>query len=310
MNREESGDHEMSGNHGPNGFECWGIYRELAHSPGREADDAEILRATARRLEDKGFRVSLRTAEEVAGSAEEPPPFLFVMCERLEILRRLEAWGERGACQVNSASAIRNTYRDRMLPIFQHNRVSFPASVIVETSSPLPDGPAFAHGSEACWIKRGDVHATGPGDVVFAPDPRTAGRALNEMAKRGIEKALLQEHVPGDLIKFYGVGDVGHRAPGNGADGGWFEWFYHRDQRLAGHAFDPADLSAAASRAAASLGLEIFGGDAIATRDGRVVVIDLNAWPSFALYRETASERIAAYLAARFRGHVEIGVME
>ena len=26
---------------------CWGVYRELAHSPGRETDDAEILRATA-----------------------------------------------------------------------------------------------------------------------------------------------------------------------------------------------------------------------------------------------------------------------
>ena len=300
----------MSEDNAGNGLACWGIYRELAHSPGRETDDAEILRATARLLEGKGFRVSLRTAEEISGSEEDPPPFLFVMCERLEILRELESWGERGVCQVNSASAIRNTYRDRMLPLFRHNRVPFPASVIVETSSPLPDGPAFAHGSEGCWIKRGDVHATGPGDVVFAPDPTTAVRALKEMSGRGIPKALLQAHVPGDLIKFYGVGDIGHRAPDNGPNGAWFEWFYHRDQRLEGHAFDPADLSAAASRAAASRGLEVFGGDAIATRGGRVVVIDLNAWPSFALYRETASERIASYLAARFWGHVEIGVME
>jgi hypothetical protein len=301
----------MSLDNAADGLECWGIYRELAHSPGRETDDAEILRATARRLEGQGFRVSLRTAEEVAASPEEPPPFLFVMCERLEILRRLEGSRERGACQVNSASAIRNTYRDRMLPLFQHNRVPFPASVIVETSSPLLDGPAFSHGSEGCWIKRGDVHATDPADVVFAPDPRTAARALKDLAGRGIGKALLQAHVAGDLIKFYGVGDVGHRPPGREPDGGgWFEWFYHRDQRLERHAFHPADLTAAASRAAASLGLEVFGGDAIATRDGRVFVIDLNAWPSFALYRETASERIATYLAARFRRHVSIGVAE
>jgi glutathione synthase/RimK-type ligase-like ATP-grasp enzyme len=301
----------MRGDGSVNGFECWGIYRELAHSPGRETDDAEILRATARQLEERGFRVSLRTAEEIAASSEEPPPFLFVMCERLEILRRLESASERGVCQVNSASAIRNTYRDRMLPLFQHNRVPFPASVIVETSSPLPDGPAFPHGSEGCWIKRGDVHATQAGDVVFAPDPRTAARGLKELAGRGIANALIQAHVPGDLIKFYGVGDVGHRAPGDRSDGGaWFEWFYHRDQRLEKHPFNPADLAAAASRAAASLGLEVFGGDAIATRDGRVFVIDLNAWPSFALYRETASEKIASYLAARFRGHVAIGVTE
>src|SRR5213078_4000923 len=130
----------MSADSAASGFECWGIYRELAHSPGRETDDAEILRATARRLEGKGFRVSLRTAEEIAATAEDPPPFLFVMCERLEILRRLESWAERG-----------------------------------------------------------DVHATGQEDVVFAPDQRTAARELKEIAARGIAKALLQAHVPGDL---------------------------------------------------------------------------------------------------------------
>ena len=32
--------------------QCWGIYRELAHSPGRETDDAEILRATAARARE------------------------------------------------------------------------------------------------------------------------------------------------------------------------------------------------------------------------------------------------------------------
>jgi hypothetical protein len=290
---------------------CWGIYRELAHSPGRETDDALILRATAERLEGKGFRVSLKTAEEASESDEAPPAFLFVMCERLEILRRLGRWQERGVCQVNSASAIRNTYRDRMLPLFLNSRVPFPASVIVETTSPLPEGDAFPAGLGGCWIKRGDVHATREGDVVFAADPTTAVRALRELAGRGIETALLQAHVPGDLIKFYGVGDVGHSALSEEQNGGgWFEWFYHRDQKLEGHAFDPAHLAAAASRAAASLGLEVFGGDAIATREGRVVLIDLNAWPSFALYRETASERIASYLAARFRGHVAIGVAE
>ncbi len=289
----------------------WGIYRELAHSPGRESDDAEILRATARKLEERGFRVDLKTAEEVAGSAEEPPAFLFVMCERLEILARLERWQRLGVCQINSASAIRNTYRDRMLPLFERNRVPFPASVLVPTALRIPSEKAFREAPTGCWVKRGDVHSTQPGDVVFAPDPESLARALEAMAGRGIERAVLQEHVPGDLIKFYGVGDVGDRRATEGEDsGGWFQWFYHRDQKLEGHPFDVTALAAAASRAAAALGLEVFGGDAIATRDGRMYVIDLNAWPSFALYRDTASERIGSYLAARFRGHVEIGVPE
>jgi hypothetical protein len=288
----------------------WGIYRELAHSPGRETDDARILEATARRLEEKGFHVSLKTAEDAAASAGEPPPFLFVMCERLEILGLLERWQQqRGVCQINSASAIRNTYRDRMLPLFEKNRVPFPASVLVPTSLPIASQPHFHESSTGCWVKRGDVHATQEGDVIFAPDPAALARILSAMAARGIERALIQEHVPGDLIKFYGVGEVDPAVRGENG-GGWFQWFYHRDQRLQGHHFDPKELATVVSRAAAALGLEVFGGDAIATREGRLVIIDLNAWPSFALYRDVASERIASYLAARFRKHVEIGVPE
>jgi hypothetical protein len=288
---------------------CWGIHRELAHSPGRETDDAEILRATAGKLETRGFRVTLKTAEEILDSGEEPPAFLFVMCERLGILGLLEGWRERGVCQVNSAGAVRNTYRDRMLPLFERNRVPFPASVLVPTELPIPREAAFQESPTGCWVKRGDVHATEAKDVVFAPDPAVLAGTLSEMKGRGIERAVLQEHVPGDLIKFYGVGEVDPRGRTENG-GGWFQWFYHHDQVLEGHPLDPKDLAAAASRAAAALGLEVYGGDAIATRDGRLVVIDVNAWPSFALYREEASERIAAYLAARFRGHVEVGVEE
>jgi hypothetical protein len=112
---------------------------------------------------------------------------------------------------------------------------------------------------------------------------------------------VLQEHVPGDLIKFYGVaGEPEASAPA------WFQWFYHRDQVLANHPFDADALSVLVGRAAAALGLEVFGGDAIAGPDGRLVLIDLNAWPSFALYRAVAAPRIAEALAARFRK--EVGV--
>jgi glutathione synthase/RimK-type ligase-like ATP-grasp enzyme len=60
-----------------------------------------------------------------------------------------------------------------------------------------------------------------------------------------------------------------------------------------------ADL---ARQAASALGLEIYGGDAIVSEGGAMTIIDLNAWPSFALYREEAAERIASYLAERFLG--------
>ena len=48
-----------------NDSHCWGIFREEAHSPGRESDDTEILRLTAKGLEAKGFQVDLKTPDEL-----------------------------------------------------------------------------------------------------------------------------------------------------------------------------------------------------------------------------------------------------
>ncbi|HKA37308.1 MAG TPA: hypothetical protein VKH43_10850 [Thermoanaerobaculia bacterium] len=293
----------------PDSRACWAIYRELAHSPGRETDDALILRATAEKLAPMGFAVELKTAEEVSEFDPEPPPFLFVMCERLPILDRIEEWERAGSCVVNTPAAIRNTYRDKTVLLFEKFRVPFPASVMVPTSLPIPREAEFRESPAGCWVKRGDVHATEPHDVVYAPDPAGLRDALGGMLERGIPRALVQEHIAGDLIKYYGVGEVDPEVPRDNG-GGWFQWFYHRGQDLKGYAFDPAELASAASRAAAALGLEVFGGDAIATPEGRIVIIDLNAWPSFALYRDTASEQIASYLAARYRRHVEVGVQE
>ncbi|MCA1582145.1 MAG: hypothetical protein LC796_12310 [Acidobacteria bacterium] len=283
---------------------AWGIYRELVHSPGRETDDALILRAVAGCLERQGFSVSLTTAEELTGGGKERPESLFVMCERLPVLERLAGWEAEGACVLNRPAGVRNTYRDRTAAIFAREGVRFPASVLVSTSERPPLGPGDAIDLGGLWIKRGDVHATEEGDVLRPPDTAAALLALRDFSRRGVARALLQEHVPGDLVKFYGVA-----APEPGAPA-WFEWFYHRDQDLENHPFDPAALRRAAEGAAGALELDVWGGDAIVPPGGDPVVIDLNAWPSFALFRETAAARIAAFLAARFRSHVRTGVTE
>ena len=271
---------------------CWGIFREPAHSPGREVDDAEILRLTAKHLERKGFEVALRSPDELGGASEQPPPFIFLMCERREILHRLTQWEREGVRHVNTPRAVLNTYRERMVALFRKADVPFPRSRLVPTVR------AEREWSGPIWVKRADVHNTQDGDVVFADTEHTFQETLGGLAQRGIPRAVVQEHVEGDLVKFYGVGT----AAGSDGAGAWFCWFYHKDQRLAGHPFDPDRLATIARQAAAALGLEVFGGDAIAPREGPLVLIDLNAWPSFALYREEASARIADYLEARFRG--------
>ncbi|HKD18656.1 MAG TPA: hypothetical protein VKG23_12380 [Thermoanaerobaculia bacterium] len=271
--------------------QCWGIYRELAHSPGRETDDAEILRATARALEGLGLSVALKSTDELpeAGDVEAVPPYLFVMCERIAVVEKLAAWERRGARVVNRPSGIRNTDRERTIALFSKHSVPYPHSVLVDTA-------ASAAFRGACWVKRGDVHATEAGDVSFAGDTAALAANLARLSERGIAHAVVQDHVPGDLIKFYGVAGVN----GERDRPSWFQWFYHRDQKLENHAFDPEDLAGATALAAHALGLDVYGGDAIVSPGGRISVIDLNAWPSFALFRPVAATHIAALLAARF----------
>ncbi len=277
---------------------CWGVYRELAHSPGRETDDAMILRATAAELEARGFDVELKSPDELPEAEDfaAAPPFLFVMCERVPTVERLATWQRRGVRIVNRPEGIRNTDRERTLAHFAREAVTFPETVLVRTGGATPAGPGFP-----CWIKRGDVHATQEGDVSFAADSAALSEALARLATRGIATAVVQKHVPGDLIKFYGVAGDGAGAPLF-----WFQWFYHREQKLVGYTFDPEALRALVGRGAGALGLEVFGGDAIVGPSGEPVLIDLNAWPSFALFRPVAAAAIAQCLAACFRK--EVGV--
>lgn len=269
---------------------CWGIYREADHSPARQDDDAAILRATAAALGERGFEVRLRAPHQADEALAQPGGRIFAMCEQPEILdalQRAESAGT-GAVVVNSTESVRNTYRRRMIETFERAGVQAPRSRIaaIDPGTPPPALPV--------WIKRQDFHATESDDVLFADSEATWRSALASFAARCMPFVVVQDHVGGDLIKFYGV-----RSPSD-TEARWFVWFYHRNQTLAGHAFDEAALRRQANAAAAALGLEIFGGDAIINDDGRSLIIDINAWPSFALYREAAAGAIADHLTARF----------
>ena len=269
---------------------CWGIFRESAHSPGRETDDTEILRLTGKHLEARGFRVVIQSPEDIAGLPAERPRGVFMMCEQLAILAHLRELAARGVPHVNTPQAVLNTYRDRMIALLDEAAVSFVPSRLVTTAG------VEEVGALPLWVKRADVHNTQDGDVTFAATPDAVRAALAGLAARGMRQAVLQPHVAGDLVKFYGIGGNA-RADGTPA---WFRWFYHKNQTLAGHPLDPVALGRAVRRAAAAMGLEVYGGDAIVTATGAIVLIDVNAWPSFALYRDEASAAIAEHLARRF----------
>jgi hypothetical protein len=269
------------------GLTCVGVLREPAHSPGRVEDDAAIMRRVGEALAERGFSVELVAADALT---EAPSANVFVMCERGTVLDRLAAMEKAGSIVVNAPGAIRNTYRHRMVELFARHRVSAPVSWIVATDANKPR-PA-----DCAWVKRYDFHATQREDVMYAASERGWREALRRFAERGIPFVIAQEHVAGDLVKFYGVRNGAGTTSAN-----WFQWFYHRDKGMLGHSFDPARLSEAGLDAAAALGLEIFGGDAVIRADGEPMIIDLNAWPSYALYRDRAAEAIADCLTERFQ---------
>jgi D-alanine-D-alanine ligase-like ATP-grasp enzyme len=68
---------------------------------------------------------------------------------------------------------------------------------------------------------------------------------------------------------------------------------------LKGYPFLEYELKEAFFRAAKALKLEIFGGDAVVASDGAVYIIDINAWPSFALFRREASAAIARHILTK-----------
>ena len=197
--REDDGAHEPERRSGVSERTYWGLFREREHSPGREGDDAEILRLTGKHLEGLGVQVELRAPEELS-AAETPPDGIFLMCERMEALRVLLAWQERGVRQVNAPGAVLNTYRERMIAQLREANVPFIQSQVVATQG------AEAGLRAPIWVKRADVHNTQEGDVVFARTRDEAAAALAGLAARGFERAVLQPPVEGDLIKFYGVG--------------------------------------------------------------------------------------------------------
>jgi len=275
---------------------CVALYRKPAYSPRQHlANDTAILDAVAARLARRGWRLT-RWAEDDLVSAPPPPADLYLnMCQGARASERLLELERSGATLINSPLAVLRCHRHRLAALLAHGDVEFPRTVIVPTRPSAAQARAVAAFGAAgtagagtadrvVWVKRGDVHAERPSDVVRAR-PEELDVALAGFAARGIELAALQEHVPGPVIKFYGI-----------ADRSFFRYYDAAAGPAApAPALDERSLRSLAFRAARRLGLLVFGGDAVLAAGGRPVLIDLNDWPSFAPFREAAAAAIARF---------------
>jgi glutathione synthase/RimK-type ligase-like ATP-grasp enzyme len=260
-------------------YQALGIYREPEFSPGKVDADAAILDATMAELKREGVAIQTLDAVSFAQGAPVRTDLVLPMCQGPRALKRLAAVEQQGAIAINSALSIRNCYRDLLAPGLERAGVPTPPGALVPADEPLDLRKlAGLDLSAGVFVKRGDLHALAPDDVQRAADRAEVESILADFARRGVRFAYVQQEVAGRVVKFYGVSAGAHFS-------------VHPEGEEVPEAAVRA-MSEAASAAAAALGLEAWGGDAILSGD-TFAIIDFNDWPSYSRVRAPAARAIA-----------------
>lgn len=269
-----------------------GVMRAGAYSPNHIGNDAAIFNAAAEHLRKRGCVVNIYNEEQFR-EQDITEQIVLNMCREQSSIAKLQSLEDEGRLVINSGYGIENCTRERMTRILLGNKVPYPDSLIVNTNENVIDDLKEA-GFSSCWIKRGDFHAMHKEDVSHCRHPEEAQEVVHEYFYRGIKRAVINRHLVGDLIKFYGVSG----QP-------FFYWFYPFDEghskygyeavngKSRGLKFDEEELKMMCQRASDILDVKIYGGDCIVDPDGTIRIIDFNDWPSFAPCRQEAAPYIA-----------------
>lgn len=269
-----------------------GIRRGNQFSPNHIGNDAAIFSLAAEHLRKRGCTVNEYIESDLLIESIKETA-IFNMVRDWKSIHKLQQLEDSGHQIVNSGYGIENCTREKMTRLLMSNHISHPESLILSTGED-PAGALEEIGFYNCWVKRGDFHAIHREDVTYVRNPEEAKTILKEYAIRGIETAVINEHLVGDLVKFYGV---------TGTD--FFYWFYpsslHHSkfglEQINGTAkgipFDVTLMQELCSQAAEVLNIHIYGGDCIISEDSVIRLIDFNDWPSFAPCRNEAAPLIA-----------------
>ncbi|WP_099462973.1 ATP-grasp domain-containing protein [Parabacteroides provencensis] len=269
-----------------------GIRRGNQFSPNHIGNDAAIFSLAAEHLRRLGCTVNEYIESDLI-TKDIREKAIFNMVRDWQSIHKLQQMENNGYFIVNSGYGIENCTREKMTRLLMSNHISHPHSLILPTNEDPTEALENA-GFYNCWIKRGDFHAIHREDVTYVRNPEEAKSILKEYAIRGIPTAVINEHLVGDLIKFYGV---------TGTD--FFYWFYpsnlHHSKfglevingTAKGIPFAEATLQQMCNDAAKVLNIHIYGGDCIVSEDGDIRLIDFNDWPSFAPCRDDAAPHIA-----------------
>ncbi len=257
-----------------------GIVRKTEFSPNHVMNDYLIIKATADLLIRLGADVCIYSEDDLM-SRDVAEDYIFSMVQSPTGIKRLLELSRNKKLVVNNPQSVINCYRYNLVRILSQDGINSPDSIIIATNN--PDLTLIESLNCKKWIKRGDAHAVSAKDVVFIDRNDELERILSDFQERNIDRCVIQNHIEGDTIKFYSILDTD------------FFHCYGTDLKH-GNKFSVNELRETANKAATSLGLEIFGGDAIITRDSEIYIVDINDWPSFAPVRNQAGEAIGKYI--------------
>ena len=261
------------------------IARDTADSPNMQANDAAILGQIVVELRAKG-------AEAIAMGSSVQQQEVDIICHMSRNKKTLEFLQEaerQGITVINSPGAVQNCSRSSFMHILEKAAIPQPVFKLITKEDELEGLPYPA------WIKHSEGWSRHKDDVCFANTPQDAVKAFRAMQERGIGSCIHCGHIPGDIIKFYGVGRR------------YFHYSYPDPEkskfgleRINGktehHPFDNERLKELVFSAAEAIGLDIYGGDCIVNRKGEIFIIDFNDFPSFSAVRNEAAKEIAAYI--------------
>lgn len=256
-----------------------GIYRLPLFSNNAIEADRLILEESIARLRTAVPNLDITFLEESeASTARNVYDLVLTMAQSEETLKHLEQTFPEHLVW-NSSAAIRNCYRLAMSNKLIALNVGYVPFQVIHTEAPklelLPEDGSY-------WLKRSDFHAIADEDVSLAEGKAEIQEKIARFKARGVKEVLLQQHIHGDIYKFYGVKDH------------FFRPIKVRDFLNGNHAApDMQRLQAVVEESANALGLLIYGGDCVLDSSGKFHLIDLNDWPSFRLCRPEAAQAIA-----------------
>lgn len=247
------------------------IQRAERFSPNSVEKDKAILEAVGAKLNAAGHEVDMVSEEQTfqVGAYDK----VLTMGRLQETLDKLQALNA-----INTSAGIRNCTRCRLNVIMQ------------QTGTPMPP----SEGIYGYWLKRGDTAAQNKSDVQFAANKNDLNKKIEVFVQRGITDYTVSAHVPGDLVKFYGVVGTGFFRYYYPTDDGESKFGDEQRNGTAHHyPFEVETLQSDVEQLAKAVGICVYGGDCIIREDGSFCVIDFNDWPSFSRCREEAAGAIA-----------------